>query len=1081
MKKSILLTLLIFLSIKSNAQNSWSRINQTTLTPSKNVDRLSFPKEYQLYNLSFNEMNSILNQAPNRLNSQKSSAIISIPNLDGVLERFEIFEYSNFAPELQAQFSQIRSYVGKGLDDKLATIRLSSDPSGIQSMIFRVGKNDEFMEPYSADGSVYVIYKSQRKKGELPFTCSTVDTNLAKDLIKDFPSTARSSNPELLNFRLALSCNGEYATYFGGTVSAALAAMNATMTRVNGVFEKDLAIHMTIIANNNLVVYTNAATDPYTTMANWNTQLQNTLTSVIGEANYDVGHMFGATGGGGNAGCIGCVCVDGTKGRGITSPADGIPMGDNFDIDYVVHELGHQFGGNHSFSQSVEGTGVNVEPGSGSTIMGYAGITAQDVQPHSDAYFVYANVLQIQNNMVGKTCPTRTPLTHGVPVVNAGLDYTIPKSTPFILTGSATDSNGDTLSYCWEQNDSATNQTGANSAAIITKTGGPNWRSYSPVAVPTRYFPRIQSVIANSATTAGSEINVEALSSVARDLNFVLTVRDNFAGAGLTGSDAMKVTVNAVAGPFLVTSPNTNLNWPVGTTQDVTWNVAGTTGNNINAANVDIFLSTDGGFTYPITLATNVPNDGLESVVIPNNIGTTNRIMVKGNNHIFFDISNTNFTISQPLTDFTIAGINGLNFSGCTGANADKSIQYTTYQGYNTNTVFTATGQPAGSVVTFAPSSTSTTGVIVMTVSNTIAATPGSYSIIVTATSGTLVKTLTFTFQLYNSTFPASNLTSPADMAISQSNNLNLTWVANTNAASYDVEVSTVSNFTTIFSSGNVATNSYSLTGLANQTDYYWRIKPKNPSCEGPFSSAYKFTTGNVTCTTIASTNVPIAISATGTPTVTSTLTIPAANNVTLNDVNVIVNISHTYTSDLTVSLISPNNTTVNLVVAQCGSNDNINATFDDAGTTLVCATNPAISGTIIPAQPLSALNGQNSQGIWTLRVVDGFNQDGGSINSWSLNFCGVQNLSAVSNSIQNFSLYPNPNNGNFNIQFNSTSSKDISLEVFDMRGRSVYTNSYKNNGLFNENIQLNSIQSGVYLVTINDGENKITKKIVLQ
>jgi hypothetical protein len=177
-----------------------------------------------------------------------------------------------------------------------------------------------------------------------------------------------------------MSVTGEYTAYFGGTKALALAAINNTMTRVNGVFEKDFSARMVLIANNDLVIYTAAASDPYSAasgMSSWNSQLQSTLTSVIGEANYDVGHLFGATGGGGNAGCIGCICVNGQKGSGYTSPADGIPSGDNFDIDYVAHELGHQFGGNHTFTTGNEGTGVHMEPGSGSTIMGYAGITSQ--------------------------------------------------------------------------------------------------------------------------------------------------------------------------------------------------------------------------------------------------------------------------------------------------------------------------------------------------------------------------------------------------------------------------------------------------------------------------------------------------------------------------------------------------------------------------------------------------------------------------------------------------------------------------------------------------------------------------------
>lgn len=310
-------------------------------------------------------------------------------------------------------------------------------------------------------------------------------------------------------------------------------------------------------------------------------------------------------------------------------------MGDTFDIDYVAHEMGHQFGGNHTFSHNVEGSGVNVEPGSGSTIMGYAGITTRDVQPNSDDYFVYASIKQIQDNMVGKTCPTRVTLSNITPVVNAGLDYTIPKSTPFVLTGTASDGNGDVLTYCWEQNDTATTQTGAASAASATKTAGPNWRSYDPVSSPQRYFPPLARVVANQSTTQGTDIVVEALSSVARTLNFVLTVRDNFVGSGQTNSDVMTVTVDAVAGPFLVSTPNTAVSWAVGSNQTVTWDVAGTTANGVNAQYVDVFLSTDGGFTYPIQLASKVPNDGSEVITVPNNVGTTNRIMVKGYKHIF--------------------------------------------------------------------------------------------------------------------------------------------------------------------------------------------------------------------------------------------------------------------------------------------------------------------------------------------------------------------------------------------------------------------------------------------------------------
>jgi hypothetical protein len=275
------------------------------------------------------------------------------------------------------------------------------------------------MEPYSNDHAIYAVYKSHREKGNLPWTCTTTEKQMVSKINAQLSFTtlsAGTSTGQLKTMRLAQSCNAEYSNYFGATsssqVALVLAAYNATLTRCNGVYEKDLALHLNLIANTTAVIYYNPATDPYSTnLSSWNNQLQTTLTSVIGEANYDIGHMFGATGGGGNAGCIGCVCVNGSKGSGITSPADGIPQGDNFDIDYVVHEVGHQLGANHTFSMSLEGTGQNKEVGSGITIMGYAGITSQDVAPHSIDIFHETSIAQIQANLGNKTCPISTNIT----------------------------------------------------------------------------------------------------------------------------------------------------------------------------------------------------------------------------------------------------------------------------------------------------------------------------------------------------------------------------------------------------------------------------------------------------------------------------------------------------------------------------------------------------------------------------------------------------------------------------------------------------------------------------------------------
>jgi subtilisin-like proprotein convertase family protein len=1084
--KLLLLALLFTYSIFSQSI-VWKKVESREITKNKFVQRDNFPDQFELYQVSASMLKNILAQSPNRLYSNSSNVIISIPNLNGKMERFQMFEFSNFDPQLQVLYPEIKSYVGKGLDDKTAMLRLSSDPRGLQGMILRANNENEFFEPYSQDESIYAFFNSERKESNLPFVCLTQEVELTKELKNMINNQNRSSSGELLVFRLALSCNGEYAQYFGGSVAQALAGMNATMTRVNGVYERDLAIHMNLVANNNLVVYTNPSTDPYTSMGNWNTQVQNTLTSVIGEANYDIGHMFGASGGGGAAGCIGCVCVNGQKGSGITSPGSGGPVGDTFDIDYVAHEMGHQFGANHTFSHNIEGSGVNVEPGSGSTIMGYAGITSRDVQAHSDSYFVYASIKQIQDNMVGKTCPQRVTLANIAPMVNAGLDYTIPKSTPFVLTGEATDGNGDVLSYCWEQNDSAvTGQTGAQSAATTTKTGGPNWRSYSPVSTSSRYFPRIQSIIANQATTSGSEIIVEALSSVSRTLNFVFTVRDNYAGAGQTNSDEMQVTVNAVAGPFVVTNPNSVVSWEVGTNQNVTWSVAGTTTNGINAEYVDIFLSIDGGFTYPIQLASKVPNDGEEIITVPNNIGTTNRIMVKGYKHIFFDISNTNFSIVAPSSSFSVA-YNSLpeeqNKELCRGNTVQYTFPYTTYGGFSGTTLFVVSGEPDNATITFSSNSVTSSQEITMSITTTNNSTPGFYSMLVSAISGSSINSAPFYLDLFDANFTNLTLNSPANEAIGQQPDLNLTWDVDSNATMYEVQVSTDPSFTTLLFLGTVLTNSFPLNNLDSETQYYWRVLPKNNSCSGSFSQANVFKTGQITCNDFSSINVPISIPTTANATVNSTLSV--TNTDIISDVNVTLNISHTWVNDMTITLISPSGTEVQLVAQPCTSDDlqNITATFDDFGVPVVCGTNPAISGTVIPVQALSAFNGQTMNGTWTLRVLDSFNQDGGTINDWSLNLCSntAVPLAINENTLQNFTLYPNPNNGSFTVSFNSNSNNKINIDVFDIRGRNVYSDEYQNNGFFNENIQMSTIQSGIYLVKVQDGDKQITKKIVIE
>ncbi len=652
MKRYFLFLILIFSFSLIQAQNvsPWKRISRAQIFLTERVNIRENQEDLALFELDISALKQSLQPLQN--SAIVSEIEIEIPNKRGELEKFKIHEFSNFEPALQAQFPDIRSYSGLGLTDKNASVYFSMSPKGIQTMVLRSDTTTEFIERFSDSQDIYELFDSNtRKKGDLPLSCSTADVLLNKQLVTKTVATT-ANNGVYKTLRLALACTGEYTTYFGG-VTQALAAMNATLTRVNGIFNRDLALHLNLIANNTVLLYTNAATDPYSPSsvgANgaWNLELQNDLTAKIGNANYDIGHLFGASGGGGNAGCIGCVCqnpissTDLAKGSGYTSPADGKPEGDTFDIDFVVHEMGHQLGANHTFSHETEGTGVNVEPGGGSTIMAYAGVTDYNVQSHSDDYFAYVSIAQIQNNLATKSCPITTVLSNKTPTSNAGADFVIPKGTAFVLKGSGSDPNGDVLSYCWEENDSATSATGANSITYSTKTDGPLFRSLSPSISPIRYMPAQNKVLTNMLSSTW-----ESVSDVARTLHFTLTIRDNAAdGLAQTNTDAMVVTVDATKGPFEVTSQNTvNVSWKPLSLQTITWAVNNTS-NLLGSANINIKLSVDGGLTFSTMLKANTPNDGSELIIVPNGIkGKNCRILIEPTANIYYAINKEPFAI----------------------------------------------------------------------------------------------------------------------------------------------------------------------------------------------------------------------------------------------------------------------------------------------------------------------------------------------------------------------------------------------------------------------------------------------------
>lgn len=1086
MKKITFLFVLFISSLASFSQNLWKKTSENELINSPKSERTHMPSKYSLFTLDLNLFKTKLQNAPLDTSGQQSNIQIEFPNPEGGFDTYLVYEAPVFEKKLSDELPNMKSYVGMGINDKTARIRFSvNNYFGLHTVTYSGLHGSRYIDTYTTDMQNYIVYYKNDLQRKKPFSCEVksdeklqFDTTALKSDIQ-----SRASDGLYRVYRLAISCTIEYAAYHVNLANqnaaseavkkdVVLAAMQVSLVRLNAVYEKDMAIRMNIIASNRDIIFITA--DNYTNSPAMIDEIQTEVDGIIGAAAYDIGHGFCTTDSG--IAQLNSPCGSG-KARGITGQAN--PVGDPFDIDYVAHEMGHQYGATHTQNNNCNRSGATaVEPGSASTIMGYAGICAPNVQSNSDDHFHAVSIAQMSSFVTGGgICSVNTANNNAAPVVNAGLNYTIPNSTPYILKGTATDANNDALTYNWEQIDAQV----STQSPVATATQGPNYRSRPSLVSNERFMPEFASVLNNY--LAPFVPTWEVTPSVARTLNFALTVRDNRTpNGGQTGRDDMTVNTAAV-GPFLVSTPNTAVNWVAGSNQTVTWDVAGTTANGINTNFVDIYLFTnDGSFTNPILLASKVPNDGSEQVSVPNNMGTNKRIMIRGYNNIFYDISNVNFTISAAPSSFLVS-FSGIaetqNKDACQGVNTVYNINYTPLTGFSSSTTFSASGLPPGAIATFSPASLSGAGTVVMTISNTASSPVGTYNVIVTGTAGANTKTASFYFNLFSSNFGAMTLNTPANNATGVATLPTLAWTANPNANSYDVQVSTNNTFTNIISSGNTTATSLTSSALNPNTIYYWRVRPSNTTCgNGTYSSIFSFTTSAVACNTIASLQVPVAISGSGTPTVTSTINVTSGG--TISDVNVFTNISHSYVSDLTITITSPAGTVVELVNSECGTDNDINATFDNAGIALACAGTPVISGTVLPSGDLNTLNGQSCVGVWTLTVADAFNIDGGAINNWSLNICANSlPLEVAENAFQQFSLFPNPNNGEFTVKFNTLNSENISIDIHDIRGRQVFNKKYSNSGIFNENLNVNNLQSGMYLVTVTNGSSKITKRII--
>ncbi len=701
-------------AVNNDVDGVWRQVD-TAKVRARGERKLN-PERFQTFSLDQNRLKRLMGEMPLEFtqDANERSVIIGIPMPDGSISRFRVEESAVLADHLSDAFPSWKTFQGYGLDDASATGRFDWTSKGFHGYVF-TSKGTVYIDPFQENDlqNYIVYYKSDYPRPAADdFSCG-FDERLRKDLgvadLKfDLPELAPSftNGTNIRTYRIAVATTGEWAR--GTTMStdpqtvrtAALAALTTSVNRLDGIYRRELSVTLQLVnppitndATN--IIFDDPATDPYDN-TDGIPQLginQTTINARVGIPNYDVGHLYG-TGGGGVASSP-SVCST-QKAEGYSARAGF--YGDPFTVDYAAHELGHQFGSDHTYNNSDPGGACTTrsatdafEVASGSTIMSYVGICSQrNLQQYVDTVVPMFHIRSLTTMLTniqtgdGNTCGTAGPNANSIPTVSAGPSFTVPRLTPFTLTATGNDADPadvPNLLYSWEQYDlapSASGQLGTPANTYDVDTDGvlrPLFRAYSPVASNSRTFPSLTYIL-NPGTnnpagtnnppltytgthptgTTGSVcepmvtcVTGENLPSVARTMNFRVAVRD---GRGGIADSATTVAVVGAAGPFRVTSPNSLgdegvvTSWPGGSTQTITWDVAGTDANGINAANVKISLSTNGGLSFPVTISASTPNDGTQSITVPNNATTQARIKIEAVGNIFFDINNANFTIT---------------------------------------------------------------------------------------------------------------------------------------------------------------------------------------------------------------------------------------------------------------------------------------------------------------------------------------------------------------------------------------------------------------------------------------------------
>lgn len=997
----------------------WQPVSSRVLPESAAAQAVTQATYFQL---DLTALQQWLDQAPQEHASQRLS--VQLPSPQGSMMRFHLTRTPVLAPGLAARYPHIQTFAGQGLDDPTMTLRCDLTDYGFHAMV-RGPQGTYFIEPVNQQTTTfYRVFEMKHVVADDNVVCGVHEAHLpelpqflgqeAADRAHERRGSATrdaEAGDQLFTYNLAVACDFPFcnsATSGNPTKLGVLSVVTTIINQINGVWEEEATIRFVLNNNTDDLFFVNQATDPYTffgTTGNSREMLDKNpqvIDSVLGINNYDIGHGFSRAGSSQGITVVGTgyfrsVCASGQgtlfdphRANGA-SVAIGLPQSLQF-LRTLAHELGHQFNARHSFniSDAVCGPARDgtrpFEPESGSTIMSYAGACSGDLQGSPDLYFNTGSYELIHQFSRTSTPCLEAQATTGntAPTINStGISGThLPVQTPFELTVDATDAETPaSLTYNWEQAD-------IGPAGRISNPQGnaPIFRSFPATTDPTRVFPRLVDVL-NGNISYG-----EAYPTYSRNLTFRITVRDNAPGGGGLTYEEITFDVTDEAGPFLVTEPNGQESLTGGDVATVTWDPANTELAPVNCEAVDIYLSTDGGFTFSTLLAEDVPNTGSYRLFMPDVSSTTCRLKIKAADNVFFDVSDQNFTIESAGFPDVAALVYDDPVFICPGVESSFLLYTSGIGGFNGPLTLNLAGLPQGVAFTTEPAQPSAGDTILVQLDapGGIATGASAFTIFLSG-SGGASDNLTVNLLANEGLSADPVLDGPATGLTDQSLRPSFSWQPTAGALSYIFELSSSPTFdagSLIETADNLTATDYTLSsGLAGNQVYYWRVGAINDCVDGRFSRTGAFQTSN--CETYVPTDLPKNIPVNNTPqTVISSVVVPASGEIESIAVQNVRG-THGNVNDLTFVLRKAGSVQAELIRRPCPLGaSNFNLSFADLTPAVFPPCPPTDGGVYSPREPLSVFLGEEANGAYSLRVIDNEDGNGGELQNWELELC---------------------------------------------------------------------------------------------